>query len=163
MLLRLSMCCSPLGIVRRLLLRIAPDRIRRQLTVMHLPVPGVLIHGVVLERLLCVSWAFSRLSRDLSPVCHRVVQVVHGWFEWFTNGSSGSPMVRVVHRWFKRFKTALRSPVTSPSLFVVEISQGFTCLLVLESTGVHWSPHWFTMVHEWFTRRASCCRAHLLA
>ena len=38
MLLRLSMSCSPLGIVRRSLLQIALSRIRRWLTVMHLPI-----------------------------------------------------------------------------------------------------------------------------
>ena len=65
---------------------------------------------VVPERLLRISWAFSRVSGNWSPICRRVVQVVHEWFDWFTlvrrwfkwftTGSRGSPVVQVVHDWF---------------------------------------------------------------
>ena len=85
---------------------------------------------VVPERLQRISWAFSRMSGNWSPICRRVVQVVHEWFDWFTTGSrvvrlvhlwfttgsllfaggsSGSRLVRVVHRWFKWFTTGSRS------------------------------------------------------
>ena len=81
---------------------------------------------VVPERLLRISWAFSRMSGNWSPICRRVVQVVrlvHHWFTtgtlwfasgstgslWFAGGSSGSRLVRVVHRWFKWFTTGSRS------------------------------------------------------
>ena len=65
---------------------------------------------VVPERLLRISLAFSRMSGNWSPICCRVVQVVHEWFDWFTlvrrwfkwftTGSRGSPVVQVVHDWF---------------------------------------------------------------
>ena len=91
--------------------------------------------AVVPERLLCISWALSRMYGNWSPICRRVVrvvhfgspmvqvvQVVHEWFDWFTlvherfewftidslwfaGGSSGSRLVRVVHRWFKWFRS----------------------------------------------------------
>ena len=51
------------------------------------------------ERLLRISWAFSRMSGNWSPICRRVVQVVHEWFDWFT----------LVRRWFKWFTTGSRS------------------------------------------------------
>ena len=55
---------------------------------------------VVPERLQRISWAFSRMSGNWSPIYRRVVQVVHEWFDWFTTGSSGSRVVRLVHLWF---------------------------------------------------------------
>ena len=69
---------------------------------------------VVPERLQRISWAFSRMSGNWSPICRRVVQVVHEWFDWFTTGSRlvlfgppvvrlvhfGSPVVQMVHDWF---------------------------------------------------------------
>ena len=72
---------------------------------------------VVPERLQRISWAFSRMSGNWSPICRRVVQVVHEWFDWFTTGSRlvlfgspvvrlvhfGSPVVQVVHDWFAWF------------------------------------------------------------
>ena len=72
---------------------------------------------VVPERLQRISWAFSRMSGNWSPICRRVVQVVHfgsplvqvvhDWFAWFTGGSSGSRLVHVVQEWL-----TLSGPIT---------------------------------------------------
>ena len=65
---------------------------------------------VVPERLQRISWAFSRMSGNWSPICRR-------WFKWFTSGStgslwfaggsSGSRLVHVVQEWL-----TLSGPIT---------------------------------------------------
>ena len=111
---------------------------------------------VVPERLQRISWAFSRMSGNWSPICRRVVQVVHEWFDWFTlvrrwfkwftSGSTGSPLVQVVHEWFDWFTSGSRLVLFGSP--VVQVVHDWFAWFTGGSSGsrlVHVVQEWLTL------------------